>query len=268
MGAFAQQPEPHREPTTTERGTTGSDIDPSPQAGLAAIADTIDRTARQPEANEERRAEADLEAQQQMARWAAAVGIFTGVQVLVGIAGVVAVLMTLNQGKIALNKAKEANEIARASAEKQLRAYVVASKLYMSGVAPDNSPTFHYTLKNTGQTPARSIRVRIAIQAGPKDAKIKFPFGVPLQKFDLGAASETDQRTVWHDGSNVMPTLTASDFAEFVRGDWTFTIAAYVSYQDVFGRTRRTIFRGYAPNHGMTDGKLSLMVANKHVRST
>lgn len=172
--------------------------------------------------------------------------------------------------------AKRAADAARAqlahteySTERQLRAYVGATGLHMTGVAPGSSPVFHYTLKNTGQTPARGIRIRLAFRAAAsRDVPIHFPFGMPPQKFDLGAGSETEQSARWHDGANVMPTLTDNDFKAFVNGDWTFTFAGYVQYRDVFGKTRRTIFRGYAPNHGMTDGKLSMMVARKHVRAT
>jgi hypothetical protein len=54
-------------------------------------------------------------------------------------------------------------DLARSTAEKQLRAYVLVTNMTMSGVEVDATPSVKITIRNSGQTPAHDIAVSVAI---------------------------------------------------------------------------------------------------------
>lgn len=265
LSGAAQQAELPRQSSGTDDSPNSAESVPATQAELAAIARALERIASQPpEPDEERRAVDDLKAQQRMAGWAIWMGILTGAQVLVGIVGVIAVLNTLKQGREALDRAQDANDLARASAERQLRAYITIDKVYATDVAPGKKPEFHFSYINTGQTPATitSIcRVAAFIPAPCDEARISFP-RKKRSSVAMGGGQQNRQT------STIPKALDQTLFDHFIAGRMNFVFAGVITYRDIFGVTRRTTFRAHAPNHGMNDGKLPLEIAEKHSRST
>jgi hypothetical protein len=77
---------------------------------------------------------------------------------------------SLDDARIAANAAKDSADatkesvvLARSTAEKQLRAYVLVTNITISGVATDATPAAVIVIKNSGQTPAYGLVVSVAI---------------------------------------------------------------------------------------------------------
>lgn len=180
-------------------------------------------------------------------------------------AGLAALLVTINQGRIALSRAREANEIAKKSSERQLRAYLNIQDVYATGVWNGGEPVVHYTIRNGGQTPARKVTIRVCLitaHKGDGRPRVEFLKGrIPV--IDIAPGRDSKQSIP----DNAGP-LTAGHWEHFLAGDWAFEIAGYISYRDVFGKFRRTIFRAHTPNEHSFDGRLDLAASPKHYRST
>lgn len=131
---------------------------------LERIDERIQAVEPKPEtADEYRRAEGDLKAQEDMAWWAMLMFYATAFSAAVSALGVGLIIFTLRQNarsiRIALMSVKRSNEavhVARQTAERQLRAYVTFND--GTAVTIGNSILlFSLRFMNTGQTPAYGI---------------------------------------------------------------------------------------------------------------
>lgn len=102
----------------------------------------------------ERREEQDLEAQQDMARWALIMIFITGAGVTVTAAGVIYVKQTLKATRDAVSAANRTADEARRIGEAQVRAYMCASYANLQVLA-DKSVSLTIIVRNSGQSPAR-----------------------------------------------------------------------------------------------------------------
>ena len=105
---------------------------------------------------DDQRSERDLQAQRDMARWAMWLLIATLVQIPIGIAGLIALLVTLDHGQKALAHAKTASDT-------QLRPYLAMSRTRITRVK-GNLWKIRTTIANAGHTPAKNVVVRLGAQ--------------------------------------------------------------------------------------------------------
>lgn len=153
---------------------------------------------------------------------------------LAGIVGTGGLLIAFG----ALWLARRANEIAGASAERQLRAYVLPGKI---SVEPpkDNEPikiVMH--IKNTGQTPASAVRW------GAISGIYKNPVPDSMWKTitDFEASSYLAAGEEIH-STMISAPLTASLRSSLKSSNETLYIYGEVNYIDAFGRSRETRYR-------------------------
>lgn len=97
------------------------------------------------------RDEADLNAQRQMADWAWWVMVFTGFQLLIGGAGLGALIMDLSQN--------------RKSSERQLRAYLAVVPLGIKSIVGNKWCIGDALLRNVGATPAFNVSLKVNMEA-------------------------------------------------------------------------------------------------------
>ena len=160
LTGLSQQPKAPSEANRTTQSSSQADQAPTDRPD--ALSATQNGEGGEGDSTEkEERAEDDLKAQQTMADWAVVIGIFTGTQVLIGIAGTIALLITLN-----LNRAS--NQIALQTFEAGARPWLVFSEFRCSPVS-EASPTevvvahiIDVGWKNEGGGPA--IEVRSALE--------------------------------------------------------------------------------------------------------
>lgn len=182
---------------------------------------------------EQQRAEYDLAAQRDMAKWAMAMLIVSAIGTIVGLVGIVFVYRTLHA-------ARKGNKIARKSAERQLRAYVTLTIDDAPPIEAGVTPSFKYSFRNSGQTPAYDLRFGIEfgmarnlipesqiespIAMGPTKMTLDPGAGVAGEYFGGRALTEEDAAHIRHGNVGQM----------FVRGA--------ITYRDTFDRDRVTRF--------------------------
>lgn len=194
---------------------------------------------------EEWRDERDLEAQQNMARWAEFLFYAT-------VVGVVLLAATLFETRAAakaawdmVKKAKEATELTKDTARRELRAYVLVESTKVTFDNGKRAIDYWIQLKNFGQTPAYGLKASFTatfFQGG----KIKFLGFQPkrvetLTRADLGGSAPF----------SVRERITLSDEAIFeaiLHEKIRMVVGGHVEYRDVFGQTQTLDFRGIAAN--------------------
>lgn len=75
--------------------------------------------------------------------------------------GLLALVVTIQQGRSALRRARKANRIARKTAEHELRAYIAVTLGEMRDVADRSQPKCFVNVKNVGATPALKVSIQI-----------------------------------------------------------------------------------------------------------
>ena len=191
QGVAGQAPAPQHD------GSEGADRQQPPAAQMMPAAPPVEHeAAADPPCGPrceaaEKREDADLVAQQSMARSAAELLSLTESQLYVGGAGIFLLVVTIGFTIRATNAAVEANRIARESAEQQLRAYVYVVE---SSLEWKDNRILKVTVKtkNAGQTPAYSRSDWISI--GLSGDLNKLPnLGNPSRN-DLGPGIEMELR--------------------------------------------------------------------------
>lgn len=199
------------------------------------------------------------DAAREAARW-------TFWSMLVGVAGVLGLVLNLRQGRAALAKAREANEIARESAERQLRAYVYVSRVEVRDIKPGYRAIHKILLTNAGQTPAYDLKLRGFSQIhtdAPEKHVLRFGH-CKISRLRVIPPSAPTGVFFPDDGP-----WSADECGMLNAGQTHLTFAAIYSYRDVFGKRRRgTCFAKYvlgtAPDK---DGSMPLMACDRGNRS-
>ena len=139
---------------------------PPPAERIARALEAIEKEQNSAESSE--RARRDLDAQEGAWRWAKWTAWAAFVQLLLSGAGIAFVVLSLRQGQAgltaarrALSHAKISNEIARDTAKQQLRAYLGFHSAWIEG----SGNLWQFKLINNGQTPAKSVAVKIVTVA-------------------------------------------------------------------------------------------------------
>lgn len=135
---------------------------------------------------------------------------------------------------------REANEIARDTSRRQLRAYVSAEDLQIAFFVPGEEALLAVEMMNGGQTPAYNVRI------------VSMPFfsaaGAEEHPIRFGAVIEMPSRTDIAPGKSYAHIYPLGKLSEHVIGAVTsgalvLIYAGIISYSDAFGRRRRTTFR-------------------------
>jgi hypothetical protein len=211
---------------------------------LESIDESIEALKAGPEsADENRRAEGDLKAQEDMAKWAFWMLVATSASVAVSAAGVGLIVFTLRQNKrsmrIALSGVRRASQsvrVAQQTARRELRAYVFGhpKNVHVSG---KTLVSVTLTVRNHGSTPASNVGMKGGVNIYPyplpNEVIIDFP-EVDMTTQTLPPGAEFPAKIA------VNRTATAIDEQRLRAGTHRLYAFAVIKYRDAFGHERTT----------------------------
>jgi hypothetical protein len=160
------------------------------------------------------------------------------------------------------------NKLAEDTAQRQLRAYISIEDVEVHDFRIGGSPRFVAIIKNRGQTPAYRVRSVVIVRssaAGPDSFRIRFGNVDRVSSSELGPG-----QGIPHWSTKKGAVLEAGDLAEVLTGIKTVIFAGVVTYNDAFGRRRRTIFRHYmdpSKELDLDNGFAGLILCEKGNRS-
>lgn len=274
----AVEGQPVTEPGQQESGPTGEtnapsedaeppDLAPSLQGIEAAIRDLIAEEDEIERQRQEEREIRDLNAQEEMAGWAREMFWTSAATVVLTAVGVILIWRTLKATRDAVKEAEKATVAAQEAVNvtheiggRQLRAY-----LGFIGIESQLAPNEAFVrvavnFKNTGQTPARRVRIRMG--SFIKTAKNQ-PFvincsdkeAMPSGPTDLGAGEAVScSLNITRENFDVAAGTTAS-------GEGMFLIVMSVRYEDVFKNPRRTLVTRMLEPRALSEYGMVLFVA-------
>ncbi|MEO1921609.1 MAG: hypothetical protein ABGW84_06960 [Sphingomonadaceae bacterium] len=194
----------------------------------------------------EQRAEADLEAQQEMAFWAMLMFFATLATVAITAFGVFLVKRTLDETIKAVKETSEATEamretntIAKLSNERQLRAYVnIEEAVLQSHPAVGESLRIWVKIRNFGSTPAYDFSILSA--SGWRERPNQQPKDMmdqphPLSKGIIGPGAPITQAVD-------LPPFDNATLENLMAGRIILFITGSINYRDAFGKKRITRF--------------------------
>ncbi|WP_205518160.1 hypothetical protein [Sphingorhabdus sp. Alg239-R122] len=242
------------ETTATEQAVAQCRLEPNPTLEQC-IAEQIKA------GRDDYRSEQDLYAQRSMAQWAWWLLVISFAQIPLGFFGLIALIWTIRQGREGLGKAERANEIARDSAEKQLRAYVLVTSIEIVDVALDYKPIAKISLMNSGATVAQNVDMDIWFDLYPVDVEDKFLNPEHVEGTSKGPVAPGQSTGGF---LKLRRMLDQRLFTAWERGDATLIFFGCVSYEDCFGVARKTQFRFICSSDKLDDnGQPYLIVAAK-----
>jgi len=155
--------------------------------------------------------------------------------------GLIALVETLRQGRKALDRARKANEIADNASKIGLRAYLAFNLEVLNVDLDGPNPTIElkFSLKNTGQTPAKSLKVSRRLKIGDpfeEESFFRTKTWKPTQSRGLLGAGQEAVRTKKY-GVNV------GEARGFRTGKRYVYFFGEAEYEDVFGQRQRLEFR-------------------------
>jgi hypothetical protein len=185
-----------------------------------------------------------------------AAGFFTFWLVVVGAGQVVLFYVQLGLIRTAADEAEKAGtaaeraadattasvNLARSTAEKQLRAYVLVTNITISGVEPDATPTANIIFKNSGQTPASDLQVFVAM------ALIDYPPQIhPIddEPSPIGSVTVLGPNSEYVVPAGLVGRLGADQYLAIHSGEQAIHIIGTIKYRDAFGIERHTNFNSF-----------------------
>ena len=147
------------------------------------------------------------------------------------------------ESAVASAKAADAAEaavvVARSTAESQLRAYVLHHHTRILSLAPPERVRANVTIRNSGQTPAKALEMRMAITVGQKGEQKDFrlPEAILQSRGSLAADAQVETEP-----TSQRPFL-PNEYAAFQAGTLAIYVFGEVKYQDIFGNTHATKVR-------------------------
>lgn len=203
-----------------------------------------------------------------------AAGFFTFWLVVVGAAQAILfyvqlhiIRASLDDAKTAADAAKEAADatkesvvLARNTAEKQLRAYVLVTNITIVGVEPGATPKADIIFRNSGQTPAYDVEVTAAM--GLIDYP---PTSEPIddEPSAIGSVVVLGPQSEYRVPATLIGQLGSDQFIAILDGSQAIHIIGTIMYRDAFGIARHTNFSSFyggkfgtndygAPSHAPT----------------
>lgn len=206
---------------------------------------TADATAQRPYTGdksyrEEWRAERDLEAQRLMAWWSRIGGLATCIGILLLATTLWETTRTTIAAAEAAQATKDSVEVARSTAERQLRAYVFPISASMLDFAIGSIPRADITIKNTGQTPAYDCTVIACIYRIGLPIVGAFPAPEVPTRMSGGSLGPGMER---HPKPALNKPLCEADHTEIMDGRDSIFVFGRINYTDAFGEPRFANFR-------------------------
>lgn len=187
----------------------------------------------------------DLDAQQEMARWTAVMGIVGVIGVPLSILGLLALYFSLRQTRLAISTDREVGHA-------QVRAYLTAEPKVPTVLEADKIARCEVHIKNTGQSPAFHVKYIAAILL--EDHPVK-PEGGPLIYPDSNQPVRNGS-TVASSGdffaeARSRNPIAKDDLNSAMKSDnKKFYVSCIVYYKDVFGVDRETMMTAYLDQTG------------------
>jgi hypothetical protein len=206
--------------------------------------------------------EADLCQQTSMAQaayWTVGIGVLT----LFGLAFTIYYTRKAVRAAVSANEtALEAVEVSRVIGKAQVRAYVAAMNVKAFLVIEGGSPKVTVAFRNTGQSPAIKVAARIGTRSGADAERVPIKFPDRPSKGQINQGGELNLECQTPDS------ISADQLDRLNSGDLQFVVGGFAVYRDVFGTTRRTVFRLVLdPKSIRSDGTARFKVCRRNNRS-
>jgi hypothetical protein len=238
---------------TKEAERQESDADLSPLGSIHSLArpaleeNKIEPDWRNPNCqNPNNHDEADLCEQRKMSESSAETVYWNKLQVALSALGFAALLYTIYLTYRATRAAFESNEIARETAQQELRAYISFRPHALIDLAPKRKPMAKFFIVNNGQTPAKNMRYIAGME------RLRFP--LPPDQGDLAVPEQRARLPVQtvHPGNEIIgeaayvAMFDEHECEEIIQGKG-FPLYLYgtIFYDDIFGVGRTTKFCVY-----------------------
>lgn len=227
---------------------------------FAKCANEIEKAAR-----DAHRSQKDLKAQRYMALWAffmAAAGI---VGLIVTGVGLYFIYRTLVASEKATKAAVEAVNVTRDMGERQIRAYLAVENSTVRNLAVGQNMKIEFSLKNSGQSPAKNVSVETIICFTDEDPNSKkLYFGT----IPAGSRAHVSAGGDYRQFRNYETTIDQSVFDNITNGTIHILFAGVIKYKDVFGATRRTVFRSVVKANNINGTNAIMTLCSRNNSST
>jgi len=173
----------------------------------------------------------DLQAQQNMAFWAAALFVLGGIQLPLGLTGIYFVWRSLKLNYAAVEAALESNKVAREIGKAQTRAYIGISRATFKRLKAGSPIEVMVEFANTGETPAKGIKsgmVVIVSSQVPNDTTTSAILLVESGDLGRGQIEFMTRKTIHGIGGASINRIMSTDLCIIARGQ--------VHYRDVFDK--------------------------------
>jgi hypothetical protein len=154
----------------------------------------------------------------------------------------------------AAEAAHKSNKIAKETAERQLRAYVLPQKAVAKVMKLGHSPEIRVEFRNSGQTPAYGLTNNM--QGGfqrPGDPDAVLKWGDRVSK----ATVAPNTKLIAFGGETTMLPLTQASFDGVKEGRFIFYVCGETRYTDAFGNNRTTRYRYmFDDRTGLREGRM------------
>lgn len=167
---------------------------------------------------------------------------------------------TLLQTVAATEAAQAAVAETRRIGESQVRAYLGDVNVAVEDFLPGHRPIYRISVKNTGQSPARDVKISIAVRLGPAPAiSVMFRKLSFMRLVNVPSGESAPQEIV---GSNPIA-LETYDYV--MSGQISVVLGGVFHYRDVFGRRHLTVFRySLDPNFLNSNGSFKMTVCSRN----
>lgn len=129
---------------------------------------------------------------------------------------------------------------AKATAERQLRAYVMIDKASVKNLGPGGEPVVNLLIRNSGQTPAHDVKHWVASGIAP------YPLSEAMLKKIMGEETELPPKPVAPNGEFNLPSesevLTEASYGGLFNKTHALYVVGEIRYRDAFGVDRETDF--------------------------
>ena len=255
MGAekYCKAPTANERPTATQQTPQNYAGEPNVFERIARSLETISQT--QDPIDKTQREIGDLAAQQDMACWAFWMMAATAAQILVGIGGIIAVVITIRQGRrslrigmLGMRAARRSNQITERNSRLDLRAYLCVEAKRVKD-KKTGLWKLEMRVRNQGKTAAYHMEVRIGRLLADTDEEMirltKAPIGTGgrtllagLQMFTREPIEEFDDQVIWN---------------EFKRGKKVYFVWGRIDFADEFAERRWIEFQLKARGNNILD---------------
>ena len=183
----------------------------------------------------------DLKAQEIAANSSRWLLMITLGQTVLAIFGTWLVWRSLRLTRAATKAALDAVAVTREMGERQIRAYLGVLEIVGKNFVAGQAPEFSLKINNTGQSPARKCQARVTLQ--PTEGRAdNFRIRLPLTK-DLISKSDISANAGVSVNLGLGGKVENGDLDQIRSGKVSFILAGLLIYHDVFGKTKRLVFK-------------------------